>query len=423
MAGQQEGELLTADAGQHLTGLEVLGPRRGRLLEQPVSGRVAAGVVVGLEVVEVEHGQRERLVVVAGRLTGAGQLEVPGAAVGGARERVGAGECRQLHRLRPNHVEQPSHPGQHQQGERHRPGHDHRPRRQVAVQTVREQGDGGQEQATGQHQQSLGRVGDVLEPGGGLGQVVHRAVPGGSGDQHVAGEPDEVVREVGLDAAGQDGRGRVVDVAREDETQCADQHPERRRAGTGRGPEPHQDREQQDVGRGVERARHLAQRAQARVRGDRHHDEDEGDDRRPGRQDRGVEHRRQVAGRTSPAHHHHQPGGHEHIGDQVDAVRGRRIGRDPQGALKREECVTDHPAEEAGDHQEPPGLASRRVAVQPRERRQDAGQTDGGEGPVAQRSRREQHVATGRRDQRRHDRQRPSRWAHPTMVNAAGRAC
>src|SRR4051812_45433149 len=52
--GQEDGELLAAVAGEDVGRSEDGAPGSGGLLEQAVAGLVAAGVVEGLEVVEVE---------------------------------------------------------------------------------------------------------------------------------------------------------------------------------------------------------------------------------------------------------------------------------------------------------------------------------------------------------------------------------
>ena len=53
--GKQHGELLAAVAGEQPSGSELLGPAGDGLTQQSVTGLMAMGVVVGLEVVHVHH--------------------------------------------------------------------------------------------------------------------------------------------------------------------------------------------------------------------------------------------------------------------------------------------------------------------------------------------------------------------------------
>ena len=59
-AGQRERELLAAVAGEDVGRPQLLAPRGGELLQQPVAGLVAVDVVVVLEPVEVEDPDAER---------------------------------------------------------------------------------------------------------------------------------------------------------------------------------------------------------------------------------------------------------------------------------------------------------------------------------------------------------------------------
>ena len=95
--GQQDRELVAAEAAEHVGGAQVGRERAGDGAQQVVTGGVAAGVVDGLEVVEVDHDQAERAAVVADVVAQLG-LEALGeaAAVERAGQRVGARERLQL---------------------------------------------------------------------------------------------------------------------------------------------------------------------------------------------------------------------------------------------------------------------------------------------------------------------------------------
>jgi hypothetical protein len=57
----KQSELLAADPRAQVFAAELVAPHARRLLQQPVARRVPVGVVVCLEVVEVEDGGREGL--------------------------------------------------------------------------------------------------------------------------------------------------------------------------------------------------------------------------------------------------------------------------------------------------------------------------------------------------------------------------
>src|SRR5204863_502937 len=90
--GKQQPELLAPVAGEQVAGAEHLAPGGGHLLEQAVARLVAALVVVLLEVVEVEHRHAQRALLAAGARQLAGEVLVPGPAVGQAGEVVRAGD-------------------------------------------------------------------------------------------------------------------------------------------------------------------------------------------------------------------------------------------------------------------------------------------------------------------------------------------
>ena len=89
--GQQHRELVAAEAAEHVGRAQAGGERPRHLAQQVVAGGVAAGVVDGLEVVEVDHDQAERAAVVA-EVVGQLGREALGeaAAVERAGQRVGA---------------------------------------------------------------------------------------------------------------------------------------------------------------------------------------------------------------------------------------------------------------------------------------------------------------------------------------------
>src|SRR5829696_6308492 len=87
---QQEHELLPAVAGQQVGGAHLGPPGAGRLLEHQVAGLVAEAVVVGLEVVQVDHGHADPGAHAPGPLQLPGQLLLPDPPVGHPGERVGA---------------------------------------------------------------------------------------------------------------------------------------------------------------------------------------------------------------------------------------------------------------------------------------------------------------------------------------------
>src|SRR5581483_12469567 len=83
-AAEQHGELLAAVAGDDVAGAQHREPRGHHRLQDAVARLVALLVVEDLEVVEVEHGDAERLAVAPAAGDAALQLLVPGAPVGNA---------------------------------------------------------------------------------------------------------------------------------------------------------------------------------------------------------------------------------------------------------------------------------------------------------------------------------------------------
>ncbi|GAA1516122.1 hypothetical protein GCM10009827_033550 [Dactylosporangium maewongense] len=81
-ADEEHAELLAAVAGQGVAGAQQRPPRGRRLLQQPVAGLVAEGVVEALEVVEVQQRHADIGAAAAGLRHLPLQLQVPGAAVG-----------------------------------------------------------------------------------------------------------------------------------------------------------------------------------------------------------------------------------------------------------------------------------------------------------------------------------------------------
>jgi hypothetical protein len=86
---ENDPELVAADPTQQVGGAELPGPAAGRRLQQPVSRRMAFGVVDLLEPVEVERENAQRLT--AALCAGDREVEVlvPGTPTGQARQLVG----------------------------------------------------------------------------------------------------------------------------------------------------------------------------------------------------------------------------------------------------------------------------------------------------------------------------------------------
>ena len=88
---QEQAELFTADARQHVRGADARRPAVRHFAQDLVADVVAVGVVNRLEVVDVEHGNGQRLPVLARAGQGLGGKMLEGATVGQERERVGVG--------------------------------------------------------------------------------------------------------------------------------------------------------------------------------------------------------------------------------------------------------------------------------------------------------------------------------------------
>ena len=94
--GEEPGELLAADPPEHLAARGRARSGGGDLDQGLVARAVAEAVVDALEVVEVEHGQRERTLVAAGALDLEQQPLVEDAVVGEPGQRVLRGARREL---------------------------------------------------------------------------------------------------------------------------------------------------------------------------------------------------------------------------------------------------------------------------------------------------------------------------------------
>jgi hypothetical protein len=94
--GDQHRELVAADSAERIRGAKRYADAVGSPGEQFVSGDVSVGVVVGLEVVEIDdhQGDRPAEAIDRGQLGRRGGVEA--AAVQGAGERVGHGRSGQL---------------------------------------------------------------------------------------------------------------------------------------------------------------------------------------------------------------------------------------------------------------------------------------------------------------------------------------
>lgn len=124
-ADEQDRELLTADAREQVAGSQLGLPGHGRALEQRVAGGMPERVVEGLEPVEVERHDGERLPGPMGSGDGGLQLGVPAAAVRDAGERIGGAEGIELSGLRADLTDESRHAPQHEQEEHSGCGADH----------------------------------------------------------------------------------------------------------------------------------------------------------------------------------------------------------------------------------------------------------------------------------------------------------
>src|SRR6185295_8933096 len=79
--GRDQRELLAAVAREAVGGAQATLPRARHLGQQPVAGGMAVGVVERLEVVEVEHRERDRVALALGTLELARELLVERAPV------------------------------------------------------------------------------------------------------------------------------------------------------------------------------------------------------------------------------------------------------------------------------------------------------------------------------------------------------
>ncbi len=86
--GEDQHEFLAAVAADHVAGAEVRAERLGDAAQDDVAGGVAVGVVDGLEVVDVDEGDRQRPLVAAGTLDLGEERGQEGAAVGHAGQAV-----------------------------------------------------------------------------------------------------------------------------------------------------------------------------------------------------------------------------------------------------------------------------------------------------------------------------------------------
>ena len=90
-ARKQQPELLASHAGEDVDRTDLRAPARAEITQRDVAGGVAAAVVVGLEVVDVEQRDRERVLQALGVRERERELRVPGTAVGEARQGIGQG--------------------------------------------------------------------------------------------------------------------------------------------------------------------------------------------------------------------------------------------------------------------------------------------------------------------------------------------
>ena len=123
-------------------------PGGDRVLQELVSGLMTVDVVEGLEVVDIEDRHREPATVVARELAGPGQLVIPGSAVRGAGQGIGARQRRQLHGLGLHHGQQVDEAEQDQHRHHRRADRDHRPAHR-AVEAVEDQHRRRQQQSDG----------------------------------------------------------------------------------------------------------------------------------------------------------------------------------------------------------------------------------------------------------------------------------
>ncbi len=94
--GHQERELVAADPREYVLGAQYFAPATRGVDQQRVSLGVTSLVVDVLEVVDVDHGQAERLAAPARVREAAVELKLPRSSVGQAGQRVGVSHAVQL---------------------------------------------------------------------------------------------------------------------------------------------------------------------------------------------------------------------------------------------------------------------------------------------------------------------------------------
>ena len=115
-AGEQQGELVAAVAGEHGRRRQGLAPHLGDQAQHPVAGVVALRVVDGLEVVEVQEGRGHRLTGAGGRAHQLVQRLVEAAPVGQPGERVAVGAGGPQHESAGDHAQAEDHRVQRERG-------------------------------------------------------------------------------------------------------------------------------------------------------------------------------------------------------------------------------------------------------------------------------------------------------------------
>ena len=105
--GEDQHELLAAVPADHVGRPKVRGDRLGDAPQHVVAGRVAVGVVDGLEVVDVDEGHRQRPLVAVGPLDLVEQLDEQRPPVGDAGQLVGRRRVGRLGELVGDRVDRP----------------------------------------------------------------------------------------------------------------------------------------------------------------------------------------------------------------------------------------------------------------------------------------------------------------------------
>ena len=195
----EQRELLPPDRASTCPGWRQLPPGGRRLLEQPVTGRVPVRLVVLLEVVEVDEGHGQGCVelarALAARASSKSHVRWLGIPVS-ASERASAGQLERLV-LRSRLSSPPSGSPRAATCSREPPATTGQTRCPVVSPSTRS-ASAGSSQPGGQDHQAAARVDELhlararARPGS-----VHRPRPGGARDQHVAGQPQQVVRTEG----------------------------------------------------------------------------------------------------------------------------------------------------------------------------------------------------------------------------------